>query len=193
MQSIIDLIGKHQGVETVSILGDAPTLKSELNYAPIDCNSFIIAMSRSFIVQRPTVHFFGCQRFVDKYKDKFDYSLDSIHPKSFGEYGFRNEYYYRPVRDVEIEATERLRIGHCVLVPALHFACLLGPVSIRLYGVEMIDLIHWDNPKQIHSRFPARNRVCEEVRLLRDTFPKTTILSVGKKSMLVRAGILRVA
>lgn len=182
----VSLINK----DTIYLLGDAPSLVKF--GGSVGGNDYIIALNRSFLKHRADIHFFACKKFVEEYQDKFNKSLVVIHPKSLGFFGFRKEYVYNPVWDIDRDNFFRLKAGHSVLIPALHFALLCKPKRIVLHGVELRKFDHWDDENQCFRRFPARTRICREVKELVRAF-QTPVFSGSKNSLLVESNILEVA
>jgi len=181
-------LGKYK---TIHLLGDAPNLQKFKKYTR-STNDLLIGVNCSFEKIMPNIHFFACKKFVDLHSKKFNKSLVSVHPKQFGMYGFYQEFTYNPVWDIENIPTSRLSCGHSVIIPATHFACLLRPERVILWGVEMLNWSHWYDGESKTTRFPGSKCACREMRKITKIFPKVKIEISCARTLFAKRRILGV-
>jgi hypothetical protein len=184
-----DFIDKYYN-KNIYILGDAPNI-DQFRPGRVPDNSLIIGLNRAYLRNNIDIHFFADNRFIKDQQDSFDLELTAIHHASkdkegkIREFGFKRELVYGPIWDIDTDFKGRLRAGHCVLVPALHFALFCNPAKIVLFGVSLRDKNHWSHSSITPTRFPSRARILQEVRLLLFNFPEIEVVSAAQDSLLV--------
>jgi len=189
VNSVSELYRKNDKPGTIYILGSAPCLRCFIS-AEKEEKLIVIGLNNSFLFFRPDIHFYACDQFYEDYHSQLDKSLVVLHSNTLPIIGAPREYIYNPTRMLWNYRTESLIAGHSVLIPALHFALLLEPTEIVLYGIDMNNTAHWNDPEACVRRFPAALRVCRGVELLMKAFPEVPIYCENDQSLLVRKGIL---
>jgi hypothetical protein len=180
--------------KTVCLLGDAPNLEEIRRFK--ESESILIALNRAYLRHKSNIHFFADRRYVLQHYSSFDYSMKAIFPKYF-DYPFKEVQTYNPVWTIDQEFVGRLKAGHSVLIPALHYAMLRKPKKIILWGVQLQDHRHWyeDKSQPLTKKqevFPSKDRVFDEVAGLLKAFPAIKVLSGSKDSFLVSRGLIDV-
>ena len=175
--------------QTICILGDALNL-SEIEQFE-DFGTIKIALNRAFLKQPSQVHFFADRRYVIDQQATFDYSLKAIFPKCFN-FPFSEVQTYNPVWTIDFSFQGRLKAGHSVLIPALHYALLSEPKQIILWGVQLNNHQHWYSDAKKEVIFPCKNRVFAEVKQLLEAFKKIKVTSGSRDNFLVTQGLIDV-
>jgi len=175
--------------ETVCLLGDAPNLVEYNNFK--EKGAIIIALNRAFTKQKADIHFFADRRYVVGNQETFDYNLSAIYPKCFN-YPFKKSLTYNPVWEIDQVFKGRLKAGHSVLIPALHYVLMRQPKKVILFGVQLNNHDHWYGKQATETIFPCKNRVFSEVKGLVESFKNIPVFSGSSDSFLVSQGLINV-